>query len=235
MDSVLWGFKAHIAEAGATGPHTHTPHRPHPPHIHPLYLHVLVFPCTHTPRPTHPCPCTCAHVYFRTSFPSPASCSFGQSLSSVGHPVLTRPPREGLRGVGRGLLAPPSCSQIMTHPPEPLAWVCKLGLVPALLASQGGTSIPVRYGSVFVNGGLFSSGRCCCCLPSSCRKNSSAHRRLCPRVGSGVEARPVPRRCWWAWAPPPSSFAGRGPGSGGAGRGLSHPALGWVREFSKGE
>lgn len=79
--------------------HTHTPTAHIPAHAHSHCTHPCL--CTHS---HHTCPCSCthlctyAHIYFRTSFPSLASCSFGSASLTWGHPLLSFPLREGLSG-----------------------------------------------------------------------------------------------------------------------------------------
>ena len=145
------------------GPHTLT----HIPHTHTTYTHthlctypwhactpVYRYPCfqarehTYTHTPLLVCtPCPYAHIYFGARFPSLVSSSFGHRLSPR-WPLIP-----ALGGVV-WMLCVESCSPMAQPHLTPAWWpqgsdfilqslfasVCKLGLlVPALLASQGGT------------------------------------------------------------------------------------------------
>lgn len=90
------------SQAGATGPHPHTPIIPTP--IRPARTACTrLYPCSHarTPSPHTPCPCTglcaCAHV-FQNGFPESCEMECGPEPLGVGHPLLTWPLGEGLCG-----------------------------------------------------------------------------------------------------------------------------------------
>lgn len=195
----LRGFRVNITEYRDTNiPTAHTlTHIPCPQttytHTHPCThsLHAGASVCTHpcfhghtyapTYTYTHPCSCahlcTHAHIYFRTSCLSFASCSFGQGPPTWDHTVLSVP----LGGVGVVWMLSqksfsPCPSLTVLQPGSPRAMtsssgasfpsIFKLGLmIPTLLASQGGSehSHEIREKRVSCKLQIvFQTVKCCC-------------------------------------------------------------------------